>query len=75
MQNENDYIIRRYLEFYQKNGYLPEFFNPYNCAEVQDISVTLMCSCASMASALAIMEIEPEFLESHKELFRGFSDG
>lgn len=73
---EYDYVVRRYLEFYMKHGYLPKLFSPYNCSDIEDICVNLTCSCSSAGGTggIAILEVNSEFLESHKELFRGFSD-
>lgn len=77
MQNENNYVIRKYLEFYKKMGYFPKFFNAYNCAEVLDVSTNITCSCSSIggASTVTVLEVDSEFFEKHKNLFKGFSDG
>ena len=41
---DSPYVRRKYMEFYEKHGYIPEFFQPYNCAEVIDYSNTLTIS-------------------------------
>lgn len=35
------YVNRKYKEFYEKNGYIPEMFEPYNCTEVIDVAPTI----------------------------------
>lgn len=33
-----EFVQRKYKEFINKNGYIPQGFNPYNCQEI-DIGV------------------------------------
>jgi hypothetical protein len=35
------YIVRKYEEFYNKHGYYPKYFVPYDCREVADYAPTL----------------------------------
>lgn len=35
------WLEKKYTEFYEKHGYIPEYFEPYNCREVQDYAPTL----------------------------------
>jgi hypothetical protein len=35
------YIVRKYQEFYNKYGYYPKYFAPYNCSEIIDYAPTL----------------------------------
>lgn len=35
------YIVRKYKEFYNKHGYIPEYFSPYSCSEITDYAPTL----------------------------------
>ena len=28
-----NYVDRKYQEFYEKHGYIPKMFHPYNCNE------------------------------------------
>lgn len=37
----SDFVISAYKKFYEKYGYIPEMFNPYNCSEITDIAPTL----------------------------------
>ena len=53
-----DYVFRKYKEFYKKNGYIPEMFNPYNCAEITDICPTVSTQCGSTTSSATVLIIE-----------------
>lgn len=35
------WIEKKYVEFYEKHGYIPEYFEPYNCREIKDYAPTL----------------------------------
>ena len=35
------WLEKKYIEFYEKNGYIPEMFEPYNCREITDYAPTL----------------------------------
>lgn len=37
----SDYVTKKYLEFYEKKGYLPKYFQPYNALEIIDICTTI----------------------------------
>lgn len=55
------YIKRKYMEFYEKHGYIPKFFVPYNCAELKDFCHTLTVSTGNASgcgSCLVVEEIE-----------------
>lgn len=60
-ENNETYLERRYREFYEKNGYIPKYFVPYNCAEVIDYAPTLATGCGTpghISNMLIIEEIE-----------------
>lgn len=38
MKNADQFITDRLSEFIEKNGYVPQKFNPYNCAEIVDLA-------------------------------------
>ena len=52
------------MEFYEKHGYIPKLFQPYNCAESKDgICHTLTISTGNASgcgSCLIVEEIEIE---------------
>jgi hypothetical protein len=37
----NDWIIRKYQDFYKRHGYIPKYFEPYNCLEIEGYAPTL----------------------------------
>jgi hypothetical protein len=51
-------INRKLNDFYKKNGYLPHFFETYNCVEVFDIcpSITTRVGMLGGSSNLLIIE-------------------
>lgn len=55
-----DYVSRKYGEFIDENGYIPEMFVAYNKQEVHDVAPTLtgQCSCPSGSSAVLKLETE-----------------
>ena len=52
-----DFVTKKYLEFYEKNGYVPEMFNPYNQTEITDICPTLSTYCGSTTSSATVLII------------------
>lgn len=58
MRNPEKYISEKYKEFYDKKGYVPEMFNPYNCAEIKDISPTLLTNCGGLTVSSTVLIIE-----------------
>lgn len=78
-EKEVSYIERKYQEFFDKNGYIPEMFNPYNAAEVKDIAPTQTSNCGGSASSATVYKKNSEFKIrklTPKECWRlmGFSD-
>ena len=76
---EDTYISKRYENFYNDNGYIPEMFNPYNKNEIQDIAPTQTANCGSITSSAAILKKNVDFKIrklTPKECWRlmGFSD-
>lgn len=55
---KGDYVSRRYGEFIEEKGYIPEMFVAYNKTEVDDIAPTLtgQCCCATGSSAILKMD-------------------
>jgi len=55
---ESDYVARKYGEFIEENGYIPEMFVAYNKQELHDVAPTLtgQCSCPSGSSAVLKLE-------------------
>lgn len=55
---ELSYVEKKYKEFFDKNGYIPEMFNPYNESEIQDIAPTQTTQCGNTASSATILKKE-----------------
>lgn len=54
-----DYVKRKLQEFYDINGYIPKYFNAYNCKEIKDKNPTLTNTCGSQTSSSNCLMIEP----------------
>ena len=53
--NENDtFVSRAYQRFYNEEGYLPKYFNPYNCCEIKEVCPTLTTCCGSTTSSATV---------------------
>ena len=52
------YVNSKYTQFYKKYGYLPNYFNPYNCAEIIDYAPTLTSQGDSITKSGTILIIE-----------------
>ncbi len=53
-----DYVKGKLDEFYKKNGYIPKFFNAYNCSEIKDKSPTQTMYCGSQTSSATCLVFE-----------------
>ena len=56
--NEISYVEKKYQEFYNKNGYIPEFFNPYNSSEIKDVAPTQTSNCGGTGSSSSILKLD-----------------
>lgn len=56
----SDYVARRYGEFIEDKGYIPEMFVVYNKSEIKDIAPTLTGQCASASGSSAVLKMETE---------------
>lgn len=57
------WLEKKYAEFYEKYGYIPEYFEPYNCREIKDYSPTLTAHSnagTTFAGTVLITEIDKE---------------
>lgn len=55
---DSSYVEKKYKEFFDKNGYIPEMFNPYNVNEIQDIAPTQTSNCGGSGSSATILKRE-----------------
>src|SRR5699024_6577345 len=53
-----DSALRNYEEFYDKNGYIPEFFNPYNQTEIDKTTPTVTAQCTRINNSSTVLKIE-----------------
>ena len=53
----SEYVNKKYKEFYDKNGYIPEIFNPYNCCELSDYAPTLTAQGDSITKSGTVLII------------------
>lgn len=49
------YVKKKYKEFIDENGYIPDMFNPYNKSEIKDIAPTQSTQCGSTTSSATIL--------------------
>lgn len=75
------FVEGAYQEFADKNGYVPDAFNPYNQAEVGDVAPTQTTQCGSTTSSATVLlkEEQPTYRVrklTPKECWRlmGFDD-
>jgi DNA-cytosine methyltransferase len=62
------YIQKKYAEFIDKNGYIPEMFNPFNCAEIIDTapSCTAQGETITKSSTVLIKQATAQgYIEAH----------
>lgn len=69
---EDNYVKRKYDEFINEKGYVPEIFNPYNKTEVKDVAKTITGECGSTTSSAAHLIRIPE---ATKKGYAEASDG
>ena len=58
MSDKETFVSKKYKEFYEKNGYVPGLFNPYNCSEIIDYAPTITTYCGSTGSSATVLIIE-----------------
>lgn len=66
--NQQPFIMQKYRNFYDKNGYIPNAFNPYNESEIIDIAPTLTSQSGSTTSSASILikeATEKGYAEAH----------
>lgn len=52
--------LEKVRKFYEDNGYLPEFYNPYNNVEITDITPTLTANCDRITNSATVLVFENE---------------
>lgn len=59
-EDKPDYVSRRYNEFIEEKGYVPEMFVAYNKTEIKDVAPTLTGQCSSPSGSSAVLKLEVE---------------
>lgn len=73
---EDNFVKRKYDEFIDENGYMPEIFNPYNKSEIKDVAKTITGECGSTTSSAAHLIKETiRMPEATKKGYAEASDG
>lgn len=57
-EDKQDYVSRRYNEFIEEKGYVPEMFVAYNKTEIKDAAPTLTGQCSSPSGSSAVLKLE-----------------
>lgn len=52
---EVDFVSKKYNEFVDKKGYIPDMYNPYNNSEIKDIAPTQSTQCGSTTSSSTVL--------------------
>ena len=52
------YVNKKYEEFIEENGYVPEMFNPYNKSEITDVAPTLTAQGDSITKSGTVLKKE-----------------
>lgn len=63
-----DFVSKKYNEFIDKKGYIPDMYNPYNNSEIKDIAPTQTTQCGSTASSATVLiknNTKQGYLEAH----------
>lgn len=57
-EDKQNYVSRRYNEFIEEKGYVPEMFVAYNKTEIKDVAPTLTGQCSSPSGSSAVLKLE-----------------
>lgn len=57
-EDKQGYVSRRYNEFIEEKGYVPEMFVAYNKTEIKDVAPTLTGQCSSPSGSSAVLKLE-----------------
>lgn len=78
VKEDKTFIEKHYDNFKNKNGYIPEMFNPYNESEIKEVAPTQSTQCGSTTSSATVLKHEGLRIRklTPKEYWRlmGFTD-
>ena len=52
------YVNKKYEQFIEKNKYVPELFNPYNCQEIKELAPTLTAQGDSVTKSSTVLKTD-----------------
>lgn len=52
------YVNKKYEQFIEKNKYVPELFNPYNCQEIKELAPTLTAQGDSVTKTSTVLKTD-----------------
>jgi DNA (cytosine-5)-methyltransferase 1 len=55
-----NFVARKYSEFIDKKGYIPEMFVAYNKQEIKDLAPTLTTQCTAASGSSAVLKMESD---------------
>lgn len=55
IKEDKTFIEKHYDNFKNKNGYIPEMFNPYNESEIKEVAPTQSTQCGSTTSSATVL--------------------
>lgn len=55
---KDTFINRAYDRFYKKKGFIPKYFNAYNCAEIKTVAPTVTANCGQPTSSGCVLILE-----------------
>lgn len=67
MEKPNKLVCRGYKKFTDKNGYIPELFNPYHGKEIKDIAPTQTTKCGIDTATASVLKAETHCLNYYND--------
>lgn len=61
IETYSSYVNQKYKEFQEENGYIPEYFNPYNKTELTDVAPTLTAQGESVTKSSTVLKCDTQY--------------
>jgi DNA (cytosine-5)-methyltransferase 1 len=61
IETYSPYVNQKYQEFQEENGYIPEYFNPYNKTELTDVAPTLTAQGESVTKSSTVLKCDTQY--------------
>lgn len=61
IETYSPYVNQKYKEFQDENGYIPEYFNPYNKSDLKDIAPTLTAQGESVTKSSTVLKCDSQY--------------